>query len=148
MEGAPILKGTIFMKMEKSCGAIVFTRDSGEIRYVLVQQKEGFHGFPKGHMEEGETERETALREIHEELGLKPQLIEGFVTTDEHPIPGKNVIKQMVYFLAEYSGQEIVIQEDELLAAPVVTYEEGMALFEYESSRRMLTEANDFLTNS
>lgn len=47
------------MTYEKSCGAVVFTRINHEIRYVLVQQLEGFHGFPKGHMEEGETEEQT-----------------------------------------------------------------------------------------
>jgi 8-oxo-dGTP pyrophosphatase MutT (NUDIX family) len=137
------------MLYEKSCGAVVFTRIQGEIRYVLVQQREGFHGFPKGHMEPGESERETALREIYEELQLRPTLVDGFLTMDEHAIPGKkDVIKQMIYFLAEYEDQEIVFQEEELLSAPLVSYEEAMTLFEYESSRRILTEAHTFLTKS
>ena len=135
------------MIYEKSCGAVVYTRIDGEIKYVLVQQLAGFHGFPKGHMEEGESEQETALREIYEELQLRPALIEGFVTIDEHAIPDKkDVIKQMVYFLAEYENQEIVFQKEELLSAPLVSYEEAMELFEYESSRRILTEAHTFLT--
>lgn len=135
------------MKYEKSCGAVVFTRIDGEIKYVLVQQLEGFYGFPKGHMEEGETEKETALREIFEEVGLKPTIIEGFLTTDEHAIPNiKDVMKQLVYFLAEFKDQEIVIQKEELLSAPLVSYEEAMKLFQYESSKRILKEAHDFLT--
>lgn len=133
------------MTYEKSCGAVVFTRTDGVIKYALVQQKAGFHGFPKGHMEPGESERETALREIYEELGLRPTLLDGFVTTDEHPIPGKNVMKQIVYFLGEFSNQEIRFQTEELLSAPLVTYEEAMALFEYESSKRILREADAFL---
>ena len=80
------------MIYEKSCGAVVFTREGDVIKYVLVQQKEGFYGFPKGHMEPGESEKETALREIYEELSLRPVFIDGFVTTDEHPIPGKDGI--------------------------------------------------------
>ena len=133
------------MTYEKSCGAVVFTRMNGTIRYVLVQQKEEFYGFPKGHMEPGETEKETALREIREEIGISPTLLDGFVTTDEHPIPKKDIMKQMVYFLAEYSNQEIRFDPDELLSAPLVTYEEAMALFTYESSKRILTEADTFL---
>lgn len=133
------------MIYEKSCGAVVFTREGDVIKYVLVQQKEGFYGFPKGHMEPGESEKETALREIYEELSLRPVFIDGFVTTDEHPIPGKDVMKQMVYFLAEFSDQDVVFQDEELLSAPLVTYEEAMNLFEYESSKRILTEANDYL---
>lgn len=136
------------MKYERSCGAVVFTRIDGEIKYVLVKQLEGFYSFPKGHMEEGETEKETALREIFEEIGIRPNIIEGFITKDEHTIPNKpNVIKQVVYFLAEYSNQKITIQEEELLGYELVTYEEAIKMFKYESSKRILKEANDFLDN-
>lgn len=134
------------MQYEKSCGAVVFTHRNGEIRYVLAQNLEGYYGFPKGHMEAGETETETALREIREEVGLSPRLIEGFRTCDEHPLPKKpGVMKQVVYFLAEYEDQEIVFQKEELMSAPLVSYEEAMALFVFESSKRLLTEAHAFL---
>lgn len=136
------------MQYEKSCGAVVFTRTNGQIRYVLAQNLEGYYGFPKGHMEAGETEVETALREILEEVGLSPRLIDGFRTCDEHPIPKKpGVIKQVVYFLAEYEDQEIVFQKEELLSAPLVSYEEAMTLFVFEGSKRILTEAHAFLNN-
>ena len=134
------------MQIEKSCGAVVFTRVNGEIRYVLAQNLEGYYGFPKGHMEAGETETETALREIAEEVGLHPRLLDGFRTCSEHPLPKKpDVIKQVVYFLAEYEDQEITYQQEELLSAPLVSYEEAMALFTFESSRRILTEAHAYL---
>ena len=48
------------MNIERSCGAVVFTRVNGEIRYVIIESIEGIFGFPKGHMEAGETEEETA----------------------------------------------------------------------------------------
>ena len=64
------------MTVEKSCGAVVFTREGGEVRYVIIQSLEGYYGFPKGHMEGSETEQETALREIREEVGLTPRLVE------------------------------------------------------------------------
>jgi 8-oxo-dGTP pyrophosphatase MutT (NUDIX family) len=99
-------------------------------------------------MEPGETEVETALREIREEVGLSPRLIDGFRTCDEHPIPKKpGVIKQVVYFLAEYEDQEIAFQKEELISAPLVSYEEAMALFVFEGSKRILTEAHAFLNN-
>ena len=134
------------MQYEKSCGAVVFTRVNGEIRYVLAQNLEGYYGFPKGHMEAGETETETALREIREEVGLSPRLIDGFRTCDEHPIPSKpGVMKQVVYFLAEYENQTVSFQKEELLSAPLVPYEEAMKLFVFEGSKRILTEAHNFL---
>lgn len=134
------------MLKEKSCGAVVFTRVNGDIRYVLAQNLEGYYGFPKGHMEAGETEVETALREIKEEVGLSPRLLEGFRICDEYPIPSKTgVMKQVVYFLAEYENQTITFQQEELLSAPLVSYEEAMSLFVFEGSKRILTEAHAFL---
>lgn len=136
------------MTYEKSCGAIIFTRANDEIKFVLVQQMEGFYGFPKGHAEFGETEKETALREIFEEVHLTPTIIDGFVTIDEHAIPNKkDVIKKVVYFLAEYENQKIIFQKDELLSASLVSYDEAMNMLTYESSKRILTEAINFLAN-
>lgn len=141
-----VLEPDIAVKIEKSCGAVVFTRVGGQIKYVLVQQQRGFYGFPKGHMEPGETERETALREIYEEVGLRVTLLDGFVTTDSHMlthIPG--VRKDMVYFLGEYADQEIVFQQEELLCAKLVTFDEAMELFQFDSAKRILGEAREFL---
>lgn len=136
------------MKTEHSCGAVVFTRQSGIPLYVIVQSKEGFFGFPKGHMEGNETEAETALREIKEETGLSPTLISGFRTEDEHPIPftrKEPVMKHIVYFLAEYENQPLKMQEEELSSIRLLPYEAAMSLFQFESSRRILTEAHQFL---
>lgn len=136
------------MNKEKSCGAVMFTRQNGIPLYVIVQSKEGYFGFPKGHMEQNETETETALREIKEETGLSPALIPGFRTEDEHLIPWTHkepVMKNIVYFLAEYENQFPKAQEEELASIRLLPYEEAMALFQFESSRRILTEAHQFL---
>lgn len=130
------------MKREKSCGAVVFTRVDGEIKYVLAQAIGGHYGFPKGHMEPGETEKETALREVAEEVGLRPVLLSGFREVSEYLLPGTDIHKQAVFFLGEYTNQPIVIQEAELKSAPLVTYEEGMALLTHEDNRRILTAAH------
>lgn len=134
------------MKYELSSGAVVFTRKNNEIYYVIVKSLEGYYGFPKGHIEGTETEEETALREIYEETGLKVNLIKSFKTTDEHPIPNKKgTIKRMTYFLAEYKEQQICYQKEELQGAYLMTYNEAMNSFQFESSKRILKEAKDFL---
>ena len=38
------------MKIEKSCGGVVFTRRDDEILYVIIRHRGGHCGFPKGHM--------------------------------------------------------------------------------------------------
>lgn len=136
------------MKTEKSCGAVVFTREGGKLRYVIICSDEGYYGFPKGHVEGAETEHETALREIKEETGLDVVFIDGFRTVDSHPLAREgrpDVIKETVYFLAEYSGQTPHAQESEISRIVLLGYEEAMSIFQFESSRRILSEANAYL---
>ena len=66
------------MREEISCGAVLYTRVEGEIKYLIIKQRGGHYGFPKGHMENGETEEETALRETWEETSLRPEIKKGF----------------------------------------------------------------------
>lgn len=135
------------MLYEKSCGTVVFTLVDDEIKYLLIRNLSGIYGFPKGHVEQGETEEQTALREVYEEVGLSVKLVPGFRTEDEYPIPQKeNTMKQIVYYLGEYSNQEFAYQKEELTDALLMDYETAMTMFQFESSKRILTEANNFLS--
>ena len=134
------------MNYEKSCGAVVFTIVDNCIKYLLIQNRNGIYGFPKGHVEKGESETETALREVYEEVGIKVKLIDGFRTEDEYLISKKsNIIKHIVYFLGEYYNQKFNYQKEELSDAKLVDYETAVTLFQFESSKRILKEVNDFL---
>ena len=139
------------MADEKSCGAIVYTYENGVRRYVIIRgtgiYKE-FCGFPKGHMEPGETENETALREVKEETGLDVNILDGFRTKDEHFLAREgrpNDKKMNVYFLAEYRDQEVKAQESEVSEVVLMDYKEAMEILQYEESRRELTEAEEYL---
>lgn len=137
------------MRYEKSCGAVVFTKENSEYKFVIVQQLQGFHGFPKGHMKADETEEQTALREIFEEIGIKVNLIDGFRVVDEHIIPNKvDTVKQIVYFLAEYKNQNVKIQKSELRSVKILAFNEAYNTFEYESSKRILSAAYDYLSKA
>ena len=138
------------MNYEYSCGAVVFTRIDGVPHYLLVRAKdqpEGCHGFPKGHMESGETERETALREILEETGVRVELLEGFRAVTEYTLPSPpDTRKRVVFFLAEYADQQVHIQETELAGFVLAPFDEALALTEFADSKQILTEAHAFLT--
>lgn len=137
------------MNYEYSCGAVVFTRMGGEPHYVLVRAKdqpEGCHGFPKGHMEAGETEEQTALREIYEEVGLRVRLLPGFRAVTEYALPyPPDTRKRVVFFLAEYEGQQTTVQESELAAITIAPWPQALELTEFADSKRILTEAHEFL---
>jgi 8-oxo-dGTP pyrophosphatase MutT (NUDIX family) len=100
------------MKEEKACGTIV--EKDGKI--LLVYSNKGFWGFPKGHVEEGETETETAVRETFEETGV-------WVTPDEenrfefdYVIADKNVHKIVVLFTAKIVDDTKMKKQDEEIA--------------------------------
>ncbi len=57
---------------EPTAGGIVWRRSkNGGIDILLIQDAKDRWTIPKGHIEEGETPKETAEREIGEETGLK-----------------------------------------------------------------------------
>lgn len=58
---------------EPTAGGIVFRRSkhNNEIEILLIQDAKDRWTIPKGHIEEGETAKQTAAREIGEETGLK-----------------------------------------------------------------------------
>ncbi len=137
------------MTTEKSCGAIVFTKENESIKYVIIESKEGFYGFPKGHVEKNETEIETARREVFEETGLQVDFLEPFRTEDTHPFHknGEIRMKHIVYFLAKFSDQTPVPQETELNSIHLMDYETALSSFQFESSKRILSEAHNYLTH-
>lgn len=139
----------LYKRLEHSAGAVVYTRQAEGLRFVIAQHLDGHHGFPKGHVEGGESETDAALREIREEVGLTPRLIPGFRRVEFYAMPGKpNTYKQVVYFLAEYENQTPVPQQTELQAAALLSLPEALAVLEHDSTRRILREAYEHLTRN
>ena len=134
------------MNMERSCGAVVFTRKDGTPLYLIVQEKHGSYSFPKGHVEGSETDMETACREIFEETGLKPVFLPGFCEEDEYDLSEKpGTRKHVVYFLAEYTKGVPVPRQGEIRGIRLLPYEGAMQYFAYENQRRVLAAAHAFL---
>ena len=66
------------MIYEKSCGAVVYKLENGRRLYLVERTPSGKTVLPKGHVEAGETEAETARREIWEETHLVVSLDTSF----------------------------------------------------------------------
>lgn len=94
--------------MEKSCGCVVFNNHN----VLIIKQLNGDYGFPKGHIDEGESEKECALRETLEETGIKANILDDNRFSISYYVHG-NVLKEAIYFISSGSG-DITIQEDEL----------------------------------
>ena len=107
------------MKKEKSCGTICI--NDGKV--LVIKQKQGFYGFPKGHVELGETEIETAIRETKEETNIDVKIDEKLRFTLSY-IVNDTIDKEVVYFAAYPLNENIVIQQSELLDAKWVDIED------------------------
>lgn len=102
------------MKLEKSCGAIVYRLSNGATQLLLIKHRYSGHwSFPKGHVEDGEHEFETAVREVCEETGVEIALENGFRECVEY-CPSPDVKKQVVYFLGVPRGGTLRRQETEV----------------------------------
>lgn len=97
----------------KSCGAIVYRHTDDGLEFLILNELHSDKwGFPKGHMERGEDEVETARREIHEEAGFHAEFKDGFREEIHYRISA-TVEKSVVYFLSEYDGP-IHIRKNEI----------------------------------
>ena len=136
------------MNFEKSCGAIVFRneRRDGELhRYVLMikHSLDGHYSFPKGHMEAGETEMETALREIREETGLRVFLREGFREAVEYS-PKPNVKKQVIYFIGFTLNESTLHpQEEEVSELQWMEIHEAYEAVTFRNDKNLISKAMD-----
>jgi len=106
------------MKVEKACGCIPFMRTrERETVAAMILRPGGYWEFPKGKKEDGESDEETALRELKEETGLDG------VLGPEGPIDimyiferdGEKVQKEVRYFVCRVpDGSQIVPQKGEV----------------------------------
>ena len=126
---------------EKSCGAVVFIRRRDGIRILLVRNCNGkYWSFPKGHMEIGENERQTALREVREETGLAVKLYKGYRQVSDYS-PFGNIKKRVIFFLAETRSDKVRIQRSEIENYVWVTFEQASRLCSYKNDLRILETA-------
>lgn len=121
---------------EKSCGALVFRQDpkTGQIYILMIRHKHGGHrSFPKGHVEAGETEHQTAIREVEEETAVRIRITSDFCEKVHYsPMPG--VRKEVVYFLAFTDQRKIRPRDGEIADVDWVAI---------ENAERSLTHEND-----
>ena len=87
------------MKKEKSCGAIVYRKKEGVIQFLLIHQTLRHWTFPKGHVEDGESEQQTAYREILEETGVKVSFEDGFRVINTYS-PKEDTLKDVIFFFS------------------------------------------------
>lgn len=119
---------------EKSCGAVVYKKVEDKVFVLLEKMALGHVSIPKGHVEEGETEEQTALREIKEETNLDVDIDTNFRYEIEYN-PYFNCIKKVVFFAATPKSEELVPQEEEVSSLKWVEANEAIKELTYKSDK-------------
>jgi 8-oxo-dGTP pyrophosphatase MutT (NUDIX family) len=133
--------------IEHSFGVIPVYRKGDKTYFLIIQHNAGHWAFPKGRAEKGETELETARRELREETGITDVSISADRTFEERYTrtkwgsPGQQVDKTVRYFLGMVHDPKIKLQQAEVQDSKWATYEEARGLITFDASRKVLDEA-------
>lgn len=129
------------MVYEKSCGALVLRREEDHYFILMIRHKaKGNRSFPKGHVEAGETEYITAMREVMEETSSRIAILGDFrATVNYSPSPG--VMKEVVYFLAFTTNADIKPREGEIAEVEWIPLEEAEACLAHENDKTVFRAA-------
>ncbi len=129
---------------EKSCGAVMYTHKDGQRKYILITNISGHVGFPKGHIEMGESEKETALREVYEETGVRTSIIDGFRETYNYLINGF-IKKKAVYYLASFEEKDIQMNIMEISEYSLLSFDEAYKTLNFKHDKDILKKADEFI---
>ena len=132
------------MKQEKSCGCIVINNKN---EVLLIHHNAGHWDFPKGHVEEGETEVETAIREVKEETNVDVEVNEKYRYTTKYS-PKEDVIKEVVYFLAKNISNNKEAQLEEVSEVKWIKLEDAIEKITYNNSKEILVKLKEDLENN
>ncbi|MCW4045488.1 MAG: NUDIX domain-containing protein [Candidatus Bathyarchaeota archaeon] len=134
------------MLNEKSCGAVVYTRNV-DIHYLLLHYEAGHWDFVKGNVEPNETEKETVIRELKEETGITDaKFIEGFKQkiTYFYRRQGNTIHKEVTFFLIETRTRQVTISFEHI-GYEWLNYTQAMEKLTFKNAKTVLQNAHEFL---
>lgn len=135
-------------RRETSAGGVVVRRLDGAVRYLLIHDGHRNWGFPKGHVDPGESPADAARREVEEETGLGDlALHEPLGCIDWYfRHRGRVIHKYCHFFLFSSASGDPVPQADEGIAACAwLDFDSASAKLTHANSRRILAAARECL---
>lgn len=132
------------MKREFSAGGIVFN-DKGEVLLTKHSQNH-YWGFPKGWIEEGQTSKEAALREVKEEGGVEAEILDKVGDSEYvYTLNGEKIFKVVVYFLMKYKKGDPKDHDWEMEDANWFSPEEALKTLSFSHDKVLLKKASEIM---
>lgn len=136
------------MKREFSAGGIVFKETDNGLEYLLIKNmamrdpNKSYWGFPKGHLDEGESSKNAAIREVKEEVGLEVEIIDKVGQSSYmFQASGEKILKIVTMFLMQASSKKISIQAAEIQEANWVDSEKVLELLSFPNDKKLFQKA-------
>jgi len=144
------------VEWEVSVGTAVFRLENGQRAYLILKYPSGHFDFPKGHMEEGESEEETLRRETEEETGIRELRILPDRTSIRYFYVAKGgererriregrgriIFKVVHFYPAETKETEVRISHEHT-GFEWLPYEEAIGRLTFENAKEVLRRAED-----
>ena len=138
------------MREQKSAGIVLFRNASAKNEFLLLNYPQGHWDFVKGKIEQGETPRETALRETKEETGISDiEFIDGFEESVEYDFRFKkeDIHKKVIFFLAKTDEKNIKLSHEHNDYI-WLEYNDALKKTTFENAKNVLSKANKFLSST
>jgi len=137
-------------RIEHSSGGVVARRMDGNVHLLLIRDPYGNWGLPKGHVENGESSYEAALREVREETGLTHlEAGPSLGSIDWHfRLKGDLVHKFCDYFLmASPHGDTSPEVSEGITECRWLPVDEAIETVAYDNAREVVVRAADALNS-
>lgn len=132
-----------------SHGGVVFRRHGEGYQIVLVgRSAQGTWGLPKGTPAEGESIEETALREVAEETGIEPRLVDRLGTIQYYFVARNTRFHKTVnFYLMEAVGGDTERHDHEYDLVQWFDFDEALDRLSYPNEAEMVRRARDVLVD-
>ncbi len=138
------------MQMERSSGAVIYREEDGRKEYLLLHYEASHWDFPKGHIEEGEDPKETAIREVKEETCIKNIMFcEDFQDRIDYTFKRRKdlVYKEVLFFLAKTNEKTVTISYEHS-GYEWLNYEKAIERLTFKNAKDVLKNAEAFLNKN